>query len=65
MSRAVFDRIVMMTNGPSATIGEIATVGLERPRNRIAVDATAPYVAARHAVIEFLYARHASVREAA
>ena len=59
------DRIVMMTNGPSATIGEIATVGLERPRNRIAVDATAPYVAARHAVIEFLYARHASVREAA
>jgi nitrate/nitrite transport system ATP-binding protein len=59
------DRIVMMTNGPSATIGEIATVALERPRNRIAVDATAPYVAARHAVIEFLYARHASVREAA
>jgi nitrate/nitrite transport system ATP-binding protein len=59
------DRIVMMTNGPSATIGEIAAVGLDRPRNRIAVDATAPYVAARHAVIEFLYARHASVREAA
>jgi nitrate/nitrite transport system ATP-binding protein len=59
------DRIVMMTNGPSATIGEIATVALARPRNRIAVDATAPYVAARHAVIEFLYARHASVREAA
>jgi len=59
------DRIVMMTNGPSATIGEIATVALDRPRNRIAVDATAPYIAARHAVIEFLYARHASVRAAA
>ncbi|HEY3695935.1 ABC transporter ATP-binding protein [Phenylobacterium sp.] len=59
------DRIVMMTNGPAATIGEIAAVALDRPRNRIAVDATAPYVAARHAVIEFLYARHASVREAA
>ena len=59
------DRIVMMTNGPSATIGEIETVALARPRNRIAVDATPPYINARHAVIEFLYARHASVRAAA
>jgi nitrate/nitrite transport system ATP-binding protein len=59
------DRIVMMTNGPAATIGEIATVALARPRNRIAVDATQPYIAARHAVIEFLYSRHAAVREAA
>jgi nitrate/nitrite transport system ATP-binding protein len=59
------DRIVMMTNGPSATIGEIAEVAMERPRNRIVVDTTQPYIAARHAVIEFLYARHASVRAAA
>jgi nitrate/nitrite transport system ATP-binding protein len=59
------DRIVMMTNGPSATIGEIETVGLARPRNRIAVDATQPYINARHAVIEFLYSRHKAVREAA
>jgi nitrate/nitrite transport system ATP-binding protein len=59
------DRIVMMTNGPSATIGEIETVDLARPRNRIAVDATQPYIKARHSVIEFLYSRHASVREAA
>src|SRR4029077_2676399 len=29
------DRIVMMTNGPAATIGEILTVGLARPRDRI------------------------------
>jgi nitrate/nitrite transport system ATP-binding protein len=59
------DRIVMMTNGPAASIGEIAEVGLARPRNRIAVDASPPYIAARHAVIEFLYARHKAVREAA
>ena len=59
------DRIVMMTNGPSATIGEIVTVDLARPRNRIVVDTTAAYIAARHAVIEFLYAGHAAVRAAA
>ena len=29
------DRIVMMTNGPAATIGEILSVELERPRNRV------------------------------
>ena len=58
------DRIVMMTNGPAAGIGEIQSVDLPRPRNRIEVDATPPYIAARHAVIEFLYARHA-VRTAA
>ncbi|MDP3173487.1 MAG: ABC transporter ATP-binding protein, partial [Phenylobacterium sp.] len=34
------DRIVMMTNGPAANVGEIAHVDLARPRNRIAVDAT-------------------------
>ena len=29
------DRIVMMTNGPAATIGEVLTVDLPRPRNRV------------------------------
>jgi ABC-type nitrate/sulfonate/bicarbonate transport system ATPase subunit len=29
------DRIVMMTNGPAATIGEILAVLLERPRDRV------------------------------
>ena len=29
------DRIVMMTNGPAATIGEILRVDLERPRDRV------------------------------
>ena len=59
------DRIVMMTNGPSAEIGGIVEVGLPRPRNRIEVDGDPAYLAARHAVIEFLYARHAALRPAA
>jgi nitrate/nitrite transport system ATP-binding protein len=31
------DRIVMMTNGPEATIGEILDIELQRPRDRIAL----------------------------
>jgi nitrate/nitrite transport system ATP-binding protein len=58
------DRIVMMTNGPAAEIGGIVRVDLARPRRRIEVDATPAYIAARHTVIEFLYARHAGLRAA-
>jgi nitrate/nitrite transport system ATP-binding protein len=53
------DRIVMMTNGPAATIGDIVDVGLDRPRRRLEAIAQPAYTAARKAVIEFLYARHA------
>jgi nitrate/nitrite transport system ATP-binding protein len=53
------DRIVMMTNGPSATIGEILPVPLPRPRRRLDLVEDATYVHARAAVLEFLYARHA------
>ncbi len=59
------DRIVMMTNGPSAEIGDIVEVKLPRPRRRIEMDGDPAYLAARHAVIEFLYARHAALRPAA
>jgi len=59
------DRIVMMTNGPAASVGDIVTVDLPRPRRRIEVDAEPAYLAARHRVIEFLYARHAALRPAA
>ena len=54
------DRIVMMTNGPSATIGEVLEVPLERPRRRLELVEDAAYVHARAAVLEFLYARHAA-----
>jgi len=49
------DRIVMMTNGPAAKIGEIAGVKLPRPRNRLELLADANYIAARGAVLEFLH----------
>jgi nitrate/nitrite transport system ATP-binding protein len=53
------DRIVMMTNGPAATIGEILPVTLARPRDRVALAEDATYVHLRKAVIDFLYTRHA------
>ncbi|HJQ60908.1 MAG TPA: ABC transporter ATP-binding protein [Vineibacter sp.] len=51
------DRIVMMTNGPSATIGEVLTVDLPRPRRRLELATDAEYTRCRAAVLEFLYAR--------
>ncbi|NNM74043.1 ABC transporter ATP-binding protein [Enterovirga aerilata] len=54
------DRIVMMTNGPSATIGHILPIPLPRPRNRLELVEDAASVHARAAVLEFLYARHAA-----
>ena len=52
------DRIVMMTNGPAATIGEVLPVELARPRDRVALAEDPVYVHARKAVIDFLYTRH-------
>ncbi len=49
------DRIVMMTNGPAATIGQILDVDLPRPRDRLALAEDARYHHLRHAVLEFLY----------
>jgi nitrate/nitrite transport system ATP-binding protein len=52
------DRIVMMTNGPAATIGEVLEVNLPRPRDRLALAEDARYVHLRGEVLKFLYARH-------
>ncbi len=49
------DRIVMMTNGPSATVGEILDIELERPRNRIQLADDPTYNHYRHEVLSFLY----------
>jgi nitrate/nitrite transport system ATP-binding protein len=59
------DKIVMMTNGPSATIGEVLSVELPRPRNRVALAESAQYLHYRKAVIDFLYTRQAHVEKAA
>ncbi len=52
------DRVVMMTNGPAATIGEILDVKIARPRNRLELVNDRAYLQARAGVLEFLYARH-------
>jgi nitrate/nitrite transport system ATP-binding protein len=59
------DRIVMMTNGPAATIGEILRVDLPRPRDRVALAEDPAYVHYRKEVIDFLYTRHSHVEKAA
>jgi nitrate/nitrite transport system ATP-binding protein len=53
------DRIVMMTNGPSAEIGEILTVNLPKPRNRLELAEDKDYNHLRSEVLRFLYERHA------
>ena len=57
------DRIVMLTNGPAATIGEILSVDLPRPRERLALANDARYHHLRGQVLEFLY--HRQLRPAA
>ena len=59
------DKIVMMTNGPAATIGEVLSVELPRPRNRVALADDPQYQQYRKAVIDFLYTRQAHVEKAA
>jgi nitrate/nitrite transport system ATP-binding protein len=58
------DRIVMMTNGPSAHIGEVLDVPLARPRKRLELAANQAYLKCRQRVLEFLYERHRFVEAA-
>jgi nitrate/nitrite transport system ATP-binding protein len=51
------DKIVMMTNGPAATVGEIVQVELARPRDRVELANDAQYHHYRSEVLEFLYHR--------
>jgi nitrate/nitrite transport system ATP-binding protein len=49
------DRIVMLTNGPAATIGDIVHVDIERPRDRVSLANNSRYIECRQQVLEFLY----------
>ncbi|MEC5341578.1 ABC transporter ATP-binding protein [Brenneria populi] len=49
------DRVLMMTNGPAATVGEIVTVELARPRSRVALADDPRYHQYRQQVLHFLY----------
>jgi nitrate ABC transporter ATP-binding subunit len=53
------DRIVMMTNGPSATIGELMEVPFARPRSYEAIQNDPDYGQLRNHALDFLYRRHA------
>ncbi|MGQ0655596.1 MAG: ABC transporter ATP-binding protein [Betaproteobacteria bacterium] len=54
------DRVVMMTNGPAARIGDILEVALPRPRNRLALAHEPKFMDLRAAVLEFLYEKQAT-----
>ena len=62
------DRIVMLTNGPAATIGEVLTVPLppvrDEPRKRLEMAHDSAYLQARESVLEFLYRKQAHVEAA-
>jgi len=58
------DRIVMMTNGPSARIGEVLDVPLPRPRKRLEMASNPVYLKCRQRVLEFLYERHRFIEAA-
>ena len=53
------DRIVMMTNGPAATIGGVLEVDIPKPRDRLAMATHPRYIDCRREVLEFLYQRQA------
>ena len=53
------DRVVMMTNGPAATIGEIVEVPFERPRRYETIQNDPRYAQLRNHALDFLYRRYA------
>lgn len=57
------DRVVMMTNGPKATIGEILEVNLPHPRNRVELQTHKEYIRCREAILSFLYEKFAKDHE--
>jgi nitrate/nitrite transport system ATP-binding protein len=59
------DRIVMMTNGPAATIGDILPIHLPRPRNRVDLAQNTDYIQYRRTVLDFLYNRQSHVEKLA
>jgi nitrate/nitrite transport system ATP-binding protein len=55
------DRVVMMTNGPAAGVGQIMDVPLVRPRNRIALAEDKVYNHCRQEILSFLYEKQRKV----
>jgi nitrate/nitrite transport system ATP-binding protein len=57
------DRLVMMTNGPAARIGEIMDIPFHRPRSRAEIMDSALYVELRNSALDFLYNRFAHTED--
>lgn len=57
------DRLVMMTNGPAAQIGEVLTIPFPRPRNRSQIMEDPDYYNLRNYVLDFLYRRFAHAED--
>lgn len=55
------DRIVMMTNGPAATVGDILHIELERPRDRLELADNEQFNHYRAEVLRFLHERHSKL----
>ncbi|MFZ4639852.1 MAG: nitrate ABC transporter ATP-binding protein [Nodosilinea sp.] len=53
------DRLVMMTNGPAASIGEVMTIPFDRPRDRVQIMEDPQYYELRNHALDFLYNRFA------
>nr|WP_290223949.1 nitrate ABC transporter ATP-binding protein [Trichocoleus desertorum] len=53
------DRLVMMTNGPSAQIGEVLEIPFPRPRDRAQLLESPEYYSLRNYALDFLYSRFA------
>lgn len=53
------DKIVMMTNGPAATIGEVMDVPFPRPRDRAQLMEDPKYYTLRNHALDFLFSRYA------
>ena len=53
------DRLVMMTNGPSANIGEVLDIPFPRPRDRLKMMENPKYFELRNHALDFLYRRFA------
>ena len=54
------DRVLMMTNGPAAKVGEILNIDLPRPRSRVALADDARYHQLRQQILHFLYEKQTS-----
>ncbi|WP_303288059.1 ABC transporter ATP-binding protein [Marinobacter sp. SS8-8] len=59
------DRIIMMTNGPAATVGEDLYIDLPRPRNRVTLADNPGYVHYRQEVLRFLYEKQRKLEQIA